>query len=88
MFPPEEREYELVYHGKEREEDIIANTLAVPLQKSFNVFFQKLREGELATFRFQDESNPRSPVSITEAPSPLPLQQAFHYLKLGEIMLN
>lgn len=32
LFPPEKREYELVYHGKEREEDIIANTLAVPLQ--------------------------------------------------------
>ena len=24
LFPPEKREYELVYHGKEREEDIIA----------------------------------------------------------------
>lgn len=34
LFPPEKREYELVYHGKEREEDIIANTLAVPLQKA------------------------------------------------------
>src|SRR5437868_14071679 len=33
LFPPEKREYELVYHGKEREEDVIANTLAVPLQK-------------------------------------------------------
>jgi site-specific DNA-methyltransferase (adenine-specific)/adenine-specific DNA-methyltransferase len=33
LFPPEKREYELVYHGKDREEDIIANTLAVPLQK-------------------------------------------------------
>lgn len=33
LFPPEKREYELVYHGKEREEDIMANTLAVPLQK-------------------------------------------------------
>lgn len=33
LFPPEKREYELVYHGKEREENIIANTLAVPLQK-------------------------------------------------------
>ena len=32
IFPPEKREYELVYHGKEREEDILANTLAVPLQ--------------------------------------------------------
>ena len=32
MFPPEKREYELVYHGKEREEDILADTMAVPLQ--------------------------------------------------------
>jgi len=32
LFPPEKREYELVYHGKERVEDIIADTLAVPLQ--------------------------------------------------------
>ncbi|MBV1734754.1 MAG: site-specific DNA-methyltransferase [Candidatus Desulforudis sp.] len=32
LFPPEKREYELVYFGKEREEDILANTLAVPLQ--------------------------------------------------------
>lgn len=32
MFPPEKREYELVYYGKDREEDILANTLAVPLQ--------------------------------------------------------
>jgi DNA modification methylase len=32
LFPPEKREYELVYHGKERKEDIIADTLAVPLQ--------------------------------------------------------
>ncbi len=32
LFPPEKREYELVYYGKEREEDILADTLAVPLQ--------------------------------------------------------
>jgi len=32
LFPPEKREYELVYYGKDREEDIIADTLAVPLQ--------------------------------------------------------
>jgi len=32
LFPSEKREYELVYHGKEREEDVIADTLAVPLQ--------------------------------------------------------
>lgn len=38
LFPPEKREYELVYQGKDREEDIIANTLAVPLQpvRTFN----------------------------------------------------
>ncbi len=32
LFPPEKREYELVYHGKDRAEDILADTLAVPLQ--------------------------------------------------------
>ena len=38
LFPPEKREYELVYYGKEREEDILANTMAVPLQavRTFN----------------------------------------------------
>jgi len=33
LFPPEKHECELVYHGKEREEDVIANTIAVPLQR-------------------------------------------------------
>lgn len=32
LFPPERREYELSYHGKAREEDVLAETLAVPLQ--------------------------------------------------------
>jgi 16S rRNA G966 N2-methylase RsmD len=32
LFPPGKREYELVYAGKEREEDILADTMAVPLQ--------------------------------------------------------
>jgi DNA modification methylase len=32
LFPLERKEYELVYDGKEREEDIIANTMGVPLQ--------------------------------------------------------
>ena len=32
LFPPEKKEYELVYVGKEREEDILADTMAVPLQ--------------------------------------------------------
>jgi hypothetical protein len=38
LFPHEKREYELVYYGKEREEDILANTMGVPLQpvRTFN----------------------------------------------------
>ncbi|MEM7298394.1 MAG: site-specific DNA-methyltransferase, partial [Bacteroidota bacterium] len=32
LFPPEKREYELTYYGKEREEEIISSTMAVPLQ--------------------------------------------------------
>lgn len=32
LFPPDRHEYELTYIGKEREEDVIANTMAVPLQ--------------------------------------------------------
>lgn len=33
FFPPERREYELVYNGKETEEQIIADTMAVPFQE-------------------------------------------------------
>ncbi len=32
LFPPQRKEYELDYAGKEREEDILAETMAVPLQ--------------------------------------------------------
>src|SRR5690349_23151127 len=32
LFPSGKREYELVYAGKEREEEILADTMAVPLQ--------------------------------------------------------
>src|SRR5256885_7692364 len=32
LFPPEKREYELVHYEKEPEEDILAETMAVPLQ--------------------------------------------------------
>lgn len=32
LFPPEKREYELAYYGKKREEEILAETMAVPLQ--------------------------------------------------------
>lgn len=32
LFPPEKREYELIYYGKDREGKIVADTLAVPLQ--------------------------------------------------------
>lgn len=32
LFPPEKKECELVYAGKQREEDILADTMAMPLQ--------------------------------------------------------
>lgn len=32
LFPPQKQEYELVYFGKQRAEDVIADTMAVPLQ--------------------------------------------------------
>ncbi len=32
LFPPEKKEYELVYAGKERKEDVLAETMAVPIQ--------------------------------------------------------
>lgn len=33
LFPPERREYELTYYGKETKEQIIARTYAAPLQE-------------------------------------------------------
>ena len=33
LFPPERQEYELVYSGKKRNEDILADTMSVPLQR-------------------------------------------------------
>src|SRR3989344_5238213 len=33
LFPTQKKEYELVYAGKDRKEDIIAETMAVPLQE-------------------------------------------------------
>ena len=38
LFPPEKQEYELVYGGKQREEEIISQTMALPLQnvRTFN----------------------------------------------------
>lgn len=33
LFPPEKREYELMYYGKESSESIISNTMPVPLQE-------------------------------------------------------
>jgi len=52
LFPPERKEYELVYAGKEREEDILADTMAVPLQpiktfgKNGNGWINKLIFGD------------------------------------------
>lgn len=40
FFPPERREYELVYNGKETEEQILADTMAVPFQE-VSIFGQR-----------------------------------------------
>lgn len=46
LFPPDKREYELVYAGKKREADIVANTLGMPLQPIRNFSDTELKEGE------------------------------------------
>nr|WP_313024233.1 site-specific DNA-methyltransferase [Brucella intermedia] len=33
LFPPDKREYELVYSGKAREEEVLAETLTIPIQR-------------------------------------------------------
>ena len=33
LFPPEKREYELTYYGKESRESILSNTMSNPLQE-------------------------------------------------------
>jgi DNA modification methylase len=54
LFPPEKREYELVYAGKERREDILAETLSVPFQ-------------EVRTFGTTSPANGRNPADPSTA---------------------
>ncbi len=64
FFPPEQKEYELVYDGKEREEDILSDTMAVPLQpiktfgKSENGWTNKLIFGDNLQIMKELMSNP------------------------------
>ena len=44
LFPPERREYELTYYGKESKEQIISQTFAAPLQEDRR--FGKAEQGE------------------------------------------
>ena len=61
IFPPEKMEYELVYYGKEREEDTMLQNSGKKIQyqhnwlspKSFNRFFQCLRGGTAKVFSFR-----------------------------------
>lgn len=48
LFPPEKQEYELVYAAKQREEDILSQTMAVPLQnvRTFNNGSGQPKDGE------------------------------------------
>lgn len=50
LFPPEKREYELVYHGKEREEDILADTLSTRERPTISCSAAELRRGDKTAF--------------------------------------
>lgn len=45
LFPPDKREYELVYANKKRREDVLADTLGVPLQ-AIRIFGTSEQVGE------------------------------------------
>ncbi|HPT76793.1 MAG TPA: hypothetical protein PLC16_08750 [Defluviitaleaceae bacterium] len=44
------KEYELIYDGKEREEDILADTMAVPLQPVKTFLMEEIKIGKICLF--------------------------------------
>lgn len=54
LFPNEKKEYELVYAGKESEEQIISKTLAVPFQEDRRFCFDKNYDGWFNKLIFGD----------------------------------
>lgn len=85
IFPPEKKEYELVYAGKEREEDILADTMAVPLQpiknfcKNGNDWTNKLIFGDnLQVMKsLLDDSNVKGRVKLIYIDPPFATKQEF-----------
>ena len=85
LFPPEKKEYELVYEGKEREEDIIADTMAVPLQpiKTFGQdgkdWVNKLIFGDnlQAMKALLDDTNVKGKVKLIYIDPPFATKQEF-----------
>ena len=85
LFPPEKKEYELVYAGKEREEDILADTMAVPLQpvktfgKNGNGWTNKLIFGDNLQIMkaLMDDSDVKGQVKLIYIDPPFATKQDF-----------
>jgi len=85
IFPPEKKEYELVYARKEREEDILADTMAVPLQpiktfgKNGNGWTNKLIFGDnLQVMKsLLDDPNVKGRVKLIYIDPPFATKQEF-----------
>jgi site-specific DNA-methyltransferase (adenine-specific)/adenine-specific DNA-methyltransferase len=85
LFPPEKKEYELVYAGKEREEDILADTMAVPLQpvktfgKNVNGWTNKLIFGDNLQIMkaLMDDSDVQGQVKLIYIDPPFATKQEF-----------
>ncbi len=85
LFPPEKKEYELVYAGKEREEDILADTMAVPLQpvktfgKNGNGWTNKLIFGDNLQIMkaLMDDSDVQGQVKLIYIDPPFATKQEF-----------
>jgi len=85
LFPPEKKEYELVYAGKEREEDILADTMAVPLQpvktfgKNGNGWANKLIFGDNLQIMkaLMDDSDVQGQVKLIYIDPPFATKQEF-----------
>ncbi len=85
LFPPEKKEYELVYADKEREEDILADTMAVPLQpvktfgKNGNGWTNKLIFGDNLQIMkaLMDDSDVQGQVKLIYIDPPFATKQEF-----------
>ena len=90
LFPPEKKEYELVYADKEREEDILADTMAVPLQpvktfgKNGNGWTNKLIFGDNLQIMkaLMDDSDVQGQVKLIYIDPPFATKQEFRGVRI------